>query len=68
MEKGTSTDLQEQLTEQKPNNGKYYYDQVYDRKVELITAGLHPYLAKCLRDEKQLLQRDILEVSPKNIE
>jgi integrase/recombinase XerD len=58
MEKGKIKDpqqqqqhQQQQLTKQKPNNGNYY-DQVFDRKVDLITAGLRPYHARTLRDER----------------
>jgi hypothetical protein len=55
MEKRKIKDLQQQhqqqLTKQKPINGNYY-DQVFDRKVDLITAGLRPYHARTLKDER----------------
>ncbi|MFZ0344611.1 MAG: hypothetical protein WAL24_05590, partial [Nitrososphaeraceae archaeon] len=61
MEKGRSTDLQrqqqqqqQQLTNQKHNDSRSYYDQVFDRKVDLITAGLRPYHARTIRNEEHV--------------
>jgi integrase len=37
-----------------------YYDQVFDRKVELITVGLRPYQARSLRDEEQVSRHNAM--------
>jgi hypothetical protein len=57
MRKETRAGLQQ--TEQEPTNGNYS-DQVFDRKVDLITAGLGPYHARCLRDEKQVSRHNAM--------
>jgi integrase/recombinase XerD len=60
MEKGKIKDLeQQQLTKRTPNSGSYY-DQVFDRKVDLITAGLRPYHARTLRNEKYVSRHNTM--------
>jgi integrase/recombinase XerD len=48
---------QQQLTKQSSKNGSYY-DQVFDRKVDLITAGLRPYHARTLRNQNHVSRQN----------
>jgi integrase/recombinase XerD len=50
---------QQQLTKQSSKNGSYY-DQVFDRKVDLITAGLRPYHARTLRNQNHVSRQNAM--------
>ena len=54
----TKTSLLKQQQQTEQNNS--YSDQVFDRKVELVTAGLRPYHARWLRDEEQVSRHNAM--------
>jgi integrase/recombinase XerD len=56
LRKETNTSIQQQ-TEQTNRN---YSDQVFDRKVDLITAGLRPHHTRTLRDAKQMSRHNAM--------
>jgi integrase/recombinase XerD len=60
VRKETKTITNLQQTEQKPSNSNNYSDQVFDRKVELITAGLRPYHARSLRNESEVSRHNAM--------
>jgi hypothetical protein len=51
---------QQDLEQINSDSSNCYYDQVFDRKVDLITAGLRPYQARSLRDEEQVSRHNAM--------
>lgn len=51
-----------QVQEVNKNNTSHNGDPLFDRKVDLVTAGLRAYYARCLKNERELSRNNALTI------